>query len=169
MGLSDDSDVETLATSWPSDVTFAKPLTGVQFIRSLQPMSVLWPMPAMIVLTFAALSGDRLLASQKNSGGGETPLVQTGFASWYGSDFKGRKTASGEHYDPEEMTAAHRSLPFGTVVRVTNLRNGKSVTVRITNRGPFVRRRIIDVSRAAARQLNMMKSGVTRVRIEVMG
>jgi rare lipoprotein A len=126
------------------------------------------PMAAMIVLTFGVLSEDWLLASQRNSGGGQAPRVQTGFASWYGSDFKGRKTASGEHYDPEEMTAAHRTLPFGTVVRVINLRNDKSVTVRITNRGPFVRGWIIDVSRAAARQLNMMKSGVIRVRIEVI-
>ena len=66
------------------------------------------------------------------------------------------------------MTAAHRTLPFGTIVRVINLRNNKSVTVRITNRGPFVRGRIVDVSRAAARKLDMMKSGVTKVRIEVI-
>jgi rare lipoprotein A len=131
-------------------------------------MRVRLHMATIIVLTFAVLSEDWLLASQRNSVGRQTPLVQTGFASWYGSDFKGRKTASGEHYDPEKITAAHRTLPFGTVVRVINLRNNKSVTVRITNRGPFVRSRIIDVSRAAARQLNMMKSGVTRVRIEVI-
>jgi peptidoglycan lytic transglycosylase len=97
-----------------------------------------------------------------------TPLVQTGLASWYGKEFKGGKTASGERYDPEEMTTAHRTLPFGTVVRVTNLRNKKNVRVRITNRGPFVRGRIIDVSRAAARRLDIMKSGVTKVRIEVI-
>jgi rare lipoprotein A len=106
--------------------------------------------------------------SQRKSGAGMTPLVQTGLASWYGKEFKGGKTASGERYDPEEMTTAHRTLPFGTVVRVTNLRNKKNVRVRITNRGPFVRGRIIDVSRAAARRLDIMKSGVTKVRIEVI-
>jgi rare lipoprotein A len=129
-------------------------------------------MATITLLAFAVLSEDWLLASQRNSAGKQTPLVQTGFASWYSSgyssDFNGRKTASGEHYDPEEMTAAHRTLPFGTFVRVINLRNNKSVIVRITNRGPFVRGRIIDVSRAAARRLNMMKSGVTRVRVEVI-
>ena len=66
------------------------------------------------------------------------------------------------------MTAAHRTLPYGTIVRITNLRNNKNVTVRISNRGPFVRGRIVDVSRAAARKLDMMKSGVTRVRVEVI-
>ena len=131
-------------------------------------MRVRLHMATITLLAFAVLSEDWLLASQRNSAGKQTPLVQTGFASWYGSDFNGRKTASGEHYDPEEMTAAHRTLPFGTFVRVINLRNNKSVIVRITNRGPFVRGRIIDVSRAAARRLNMTKSGVTRVRVEVI-
>jgi rare lipoprotein A len=76
--------------------------------------------------------------------------------------------ASGERYDPEDMTAAHRTLPFGTLVRIINLRNNKAVTVRITNRGPFIRSRIIDVSRGAARRLDMMKRGVAKVRIEVI-
>ena len=76
---------------------------------------------------------------------------------------RAEKQQAAERYDPEEMTAAHRTLPFGTIVRVINLRNNKSVTVRITNRGPFVRGRIVDVSRAAAHKLDMMKSGVTRV------
>jgi len=93
-------------------------------------------------------------------------FVQTGVASWYGKDLKGGKTASGERFDPDELTAAHRTLPFGTMVRVTNLRNNRSVAVRITNRGPFVRGRIIDLSPAAARQLRIVHSGVVRVRIE---
>jgi peptidoglycan lytic transglycosylase len=94
-------------------------------------------------------------------------FVQTGMASWYGKGLKGRRTASGESFDPEGLTAAHRTLPFGSIVRITNLRNNRSVSVRITNRGPFIRGRIIDVSPAAARELRMVKSGVTRVRIEV--
>lgn len=93
-------------------------------------------------------------------------FVQTGMASWYGKGFKGGKTASGERFKPEELTAAHRTLPFGTIVRVTNLRNKRHVAVRITNRGPFIRGRIIDLSPAAARELRIVRSGVARVRIE---
>jgi rare lipoprotein A len=93
-------------------------------------------------------------------------LPQTGVASWYGNEFKGHKTASGGRYDPEQLTAAHRKLPFGTLVKVTNLRNNRSVIVKITNRGPYTRHRIIDLSRGAARKLDMIHSGVTRVLIE---
>jgi len=98
----------------------------------------------------------------------KAPFTQTGMASWYGNEFKGHKTASGTRYNPEELTAAHRKLPFGTCVRVTNLRNNRSTVVKITNRGPYIHRRIIDVSRKAARELDMMKSGVARVRIVVV-
>lgn len=94
------------------------------------------------------------------------PYVETGEASWYGKPFHGRTTASGERYDMNRLTAAHKSLPFGTVVDVTHLGNGRSVTVRINDRGPFVKQRIIDLSRAAARKLNMVESGVARVRVE---
>ena len=125
-------------------------------------------MATITALAFALSSVDWLIASQRKSGGRKTPLIQTGLASWYGKEFKGGKTASGERYDPEEMTAAHRTLPYGTIVRITNLRNNKNVTVRISNRGPFGRGRIVDVSRAAAHKLDMMKSGVTRVRVEVI-
>lgn len=92
----------------------------------------------------------------------------TGEASYYADKFIGRTTASGERYDPEAMTAAHRSLPFGTRVRVTRLSNGRSVVVRINDRGPFVRGRIIDVSHAAARKLDMMREGVVPVTVEVL-
>lgn len=92
--------------------------------------------------------------------------TQTGIASWYGPEFK--KTASGERYDPSSLTAAHRTLPFGTMVRVTSLRTGRTVVVRINNRGPYRKGRIIDMSRAAAQQLNMMKSGITKVEVEVL-
>src|SRR5262245_21201889 len=77
---------------------------------------------------------------------------QTGVASWYGGRWAYRKTACGERYNPNSMTAAHRKLPFGTMVRVTNLNNGRSCVVRINNRGPFVRGRVIDLSVAAAKQ-----------------
>ncbi|WP_353931012.1 septal ring lytic transglycosylase RlpA family protein [Okeanomitos corallinicola TIOX110] len=92
-----------------------------------------------------------------------------GVASWYGYDWAGNKTANGERYNPEGMTAAHRTLPLGTKVRVTNTRNGKSVVLRINDRGPYIGGRIIDVSLGAARILGMMKSGLAPVRVEVLG
>jgi len=92
-----------------------------------------------------------------------------GLASFYGRGFAGRPTATGERFNPEAMTAAHRSLPFGTRVRVTNTRNGRSVVVRINDRGPFIRNRVIDVSTAAARAIGMINSGVAQVKIEVLG
>jgi rare lipoprotein A len=93
-------------------------------------------------------------------------LVETGLASWYGRRFHGKLTASGEVFNQEKMTAAHRTLPWGSRVKVTNLANGKSVEVRINDRGPFGKGRIIDVSRAAARVLGMVGSGITTVRVE---
>lgn len=95
--------------------------------------------------------------------------LEEGIASWYGGKFHGRKTASGEIFDTNKYTAAHRSLPFGTLVRVTNLLNSKVTVVRITDRGPFVAGRIIDLSRIAALELDMLKYGVVPVRIEVIG
>ncbi len=92
-----------------------------------------------------------------------------GWASWYGPGFHGNRSASGERYNQNALTAAHRSLPFGTRVRVTNLNTGASVIVRINDRGPFVRGRIIDLSAAAARILGMMGSGVAPVSLEVLG
>jgi len=94
---------------------------------------------------------------------------QQGMASWYGPGFHGRRSASGERFNQNAMTAAHRTLPFGTRVRVTNLNNGRSVTVRINDRGPFIRGRIIDLSIGAARKINMVNSGVAPVRVEVLG
>ena len=97
------------------------------------------------------------------------PWTEEGIASWYGKKFHGRQTASGERYDMHELTAAHKSLPFGTRVRVTNLDNGRHVVVRITDRGPFIKGRIIDLSYAAARKVDMVNAGTARVRVEVVG
>jgi rare lipoprotein A len=91
-----------------------------------------------------------------------------GMASWYGPGFHGNRSASGEIYNQNALTAAHRNLPFGTNVLVTNLRNGRSVVVRINDRGPFVRGRVIDLSAAAARMLGMMQSGVAPVSVQVI-
>lgn len=93
---------------------------------------------------------------------------QTGYASWYGDQFHGKKTASGQTYDMYSMTAAHRTAPFGTNVRVTNLQNGKQITVTITDRGPFVRGRIIDLSKKAAREIGMIENGTSKVRLEFL-
>jgi rare lipoprotein A len=94
--------------------------------------------------------------------------AESGLASWYGNPYHGRRAANGEIYDMEKMTAAHRTLPFGTWVEVRNLANGKSARVRITDRGPFVDGRIIDLSRAAAREIEMIGPGVVRVRLTVI-
>ena len=91
---------------------------------------------------------------------------QTGIASWYGADFHGRLTADGELFDRTTISAAHPTLPMPVNVRVTNLDNGRSIVVRINDRGPFVRGRIVDVSHAAARELGLLRSGVARVRVE---
>jgi rare lipoprotein A len=90
---------------------------------------------------------------------------EVGLASYYADRFHGRRTASGERYDRNAFTAAHRGLPFGTRVAVTNLDNGRSVTVRINDRGPFVKGRVIDLSHAAAVQLGMLQRGVVKVRV----
>lgn len=95
-------------------------------------------------------------------------LVTEGFASWYGQEFAGRTTANGEIFDPNMLTAAHRTLPFGTLVRVKNPRSGSAVVVRINDRGPFIESRIIDLSYAAAQQIDMVEAGVTPVVIEVV-
>lgn len=105
------------------------------------------------------------------------PVVQTqtvvrqqqGMASWYGPGFHGRRSASGERFNQNAMTAAHRTLPFGTQVRVTNLHNGQSTVVRINDRGPFTGGRVIDLSAAAARKIGMMSSGVAPVKLEILG
>lgn len=111
--------------------------------------------------TCGAPSGDAVEAREG--------AVQEGKATWYSDSLAGNRTANGERYDPRAMTAAHRTLPFGTRVRVTNLRNGRSVVVRINDRGPFGRReRIIDMSRAAAESLGMIRAGVVPVRVEVI-
>jgi rare lipoprotein A (peptidoglycan hydrolase) len=94
-------------------------------------------------------------------------LPQTGEASWYGAQHQGKQTASGTIYDQARLTAAHPSLPFGSKIRVTNLANGKSVEVEITDRGPSAGNRIIDLSQAAARALEMIESGTATVRLEL--
>ena len=112
------------------------------------------------------------LLSGCGGGGGEPSSepgsIQEGKASYYAHKFHGRPTASGEIYDENAMTAAHKTLAFGTTVRVTNLYNGKKVVVRINDRGPFVEGRIIDLSYKAAGEVDMIAAGVVDVRVEVL-
>jgi len=111
------------------------------------------------MLVASGLMGCKKAATQPSS-------AELGIASWYGQPFQGRLTASGETFDMEKMTAAHRTLPFGTKVRVQNLVNQKSVEVRINDRGPFVKDRIIDLSHAAAQAIGMQ--GIANIRLDVL-
>lgn len=113
---------------------------------------------AVLFLSFFAIGCGTL-------SGGKT---QKGLASWYGDAYQGRDTASGEPFDMNAMTAAHKKLPFQTLVRVKNLRNGRDVVVRINDRGPFIRGRIIDLSKAAAREIDMIEDGVVPVKLKVL-
>lgn len=99
----------------------------------------------------------------------EVGIKGRGLASWYGEDFHGWPTANGELYDMDALTAAHRTLPLGTVVRVTNVENGRQVLLRINDRGPYVNGRILDLSRRAALELGMLEDGISPVQIEVVG
>ena len=119
---------------------------------------------ALAVASLAALSA---CATTHPTAGHPAPEV--GIASYYSQTLHGRRTASGERYDMRALTAAHPTLPFGSRVRVTNLANGRSVVVRINDRGPYVEERVIDLSYAAARELRFIGQGTTRVRLEVLG
>lgn len=94
--------------------------------------------------------------------------VGDGEASYYGNELAGNRTASGERFNPAALTAAHRTLPLGSKIRVTNKGNGKSVVVRINDRGPFIKHRLIDVSLAAAKRIDMIRAGKARVRLELL-
>lgn len=115
----------------------------------------------------ASKSSKPAKVAKKTSGSSGGASYQSGVASWYGGKFHGRQTASGEIYNQNALTAAHRSLPFGTKVRVTNTATGNSVVVRINDRGPFVGGRVIDLSRAAASSIGI--DGLGRVKIAVLG
>ncbi|RPD38018.1 septal ring lytic transglycosylase RlpA family protein [Chitinophaga barathri] len=117
----------------------------------IQPKNLM-PILAVMVLLFTASCARK--------------VTQAGKASYYADKFQGRKTASGETFKQNRMTAAHQTLPFGTKVKVTNLDNGKTIKVRVNDRGPFVAGRIIDLSKKAARKLGMTQAGVANVKIK---
>lgn len=116
-------------------------------------------MAALLLLASACAHGPR---SQRRAD--EPPLAE-GVGSYYGESLRGRRTASGERFDPDAFTAAHRSLAFGTCLRVENTGNGRSVRVRVNDRGPFVDGRIVDLSAAAARALDFVRTGIARLRL----
>ncbi|HYL05217.1 MAG TPA: septal ring lytic transglycosylase RlpA family protein [Thermoanaerobaculia bacterium] len=120
---------------------------------------------ASAALVSSACSGNHHPVSPAPAAGSLT----RGTASWYGPKFNGHRTASGERYDMRKLTAAHPSLPFGTMLQVTNLENGKQVVVRVNDRGPFGRRRVIDLSYAAARELDMVGPGTAQVELALLG
>lgn len=120
--------------------------------------------PGTKVKTPAAQTGNKAPAKATS----RASKAQVGNASWYGKAFHGRPTASGEDYDMFQLTAAHRSLPLGTYVKVTNLRNGKWAVLKVNDRGPFVGNRILDVSYGAAQVLNFRGRGIERVKVEVV-
>ena len=117
---------------------------------------------------FAAGCGQRRAPQAQAAKPVRIGATQTGIASWYGDPYHGRRAANGEVYDMEKLTAAHRAWPFDTWVHVRNLDNGKTVNVRITDRGPFVDKRIIDLSRAAAGEIAMIGPGTARVKLQVI-
>jgi rare lipoprotein A len=132
-------------------------------------VAVVAGLAAALLLGYCGCGRRQVAVDPGRDTSGPQPLdVIRGKATFYADKFHGRKTASGERYDRDALTCAHRTLPFGSVLRVTNLDNNRSVLVRVNDRGPFSRGRVVDVSRAAARKLEMIRAGVVRVRVDVM-
>lgn len=121
----------------------------------------------LVILSFPTLAGGAGNPTSSHSAP-RAGKVQTGYASYYHDSLHGRKTASGKAYNKNKLSAAHKRLPLGTKVRVTNVRTGKSVVVRVNDRGPYVKGRIIDLSHRAAAEIGMLKKGVARVQVEVL-
>jgi len=128
---------------------------------------------AVAAAVFASACGHHTSASvppaiARNAKPARIGTTETGIASWYGVPYDGRRTASGEIYDMRQLTAAHRTLPFNTWLRVTNLTNGKRVDVKVNDRGPFVQGRVIDLSLGAASEIDMVRQGTAKVRLKVI-
>jgi rare lipoprotein A len=128
--------------------------------------------PLFLLLCLVALFNGRARSATPVQARSNTPIAaaveESGAASYYGFKYQGRPTASGEIFDLNQFTAAHKTLPFGTKVKVTNLANNRSVIVRINDRGPFIKGRVIDLSQAAAHELEMIQSGTADVKLEVL-
>jgi rare lipoprotein A len=122
---------------------------------------------AQDIYDYAGSASPSGTAAAPQGDAGRSSFPREGIASWYGTEFEGHPTASGELFNPAQLTAAHPSLPFGTMLRVTNTQNGRQVVVRVNDRGPFVNTRIIDVSRAAAEALDIISTGTAPVVVEL--
>lgn len=122
-------------------------------------MKSIFSFACVLILCFSACNRKTGSGSRSRSG------TETGYASYYADKYNGRKTSSGEIFRQRKMTAAHRTLRFGTRVKVTNLENGKSVKVRVNDRGPFVAGRVIDLSKSAAKKIDLVRAGVAKVKI----
>jgi rare lipoprotein A len=133
-----------------------------------RPVAASAPPPLQPTATPPAVAERAKRATDTGVQPGNSAYIEEGNASWYGAPFHGRRASNGEIYDMNKMTAAHRTMAFGTMVKVTNLTNGKSAVVRITDRGPFVDNRIIDLSMAAAKAIESIGPGVVPVRLEVI-
>jgi rare lipoprotein A (peptidoglycan hydrolase) len=164
---SDTLEEENEADSVPSNVASS-------FVRAVRTVRFFAPAPTP-AQSIAGL-GEQIPTATAPSSKGRTASATAnvtyrgeGIASWYGSDFHGGKTANGERYDMNGISAAHRTMPLPSYARVTNLDNGRSIIVRINNRGPYVHRRIVDVSVGAAKALDFYKKGTTHVRVEFVG
>lgn len=147
---------------WPAD---SRTTPGYGNLNAMHSLRAVRPALAVATLLLGACGGMTSAPPMTNV---TENWSEQGVASWYGPGFDGKRTASGEVYDMEEMTAAHKRLPFGTRIRVHNLDNGLRTEVRINDRGPFVDNRIIDLSMAAAREIQMLGPGTARVRISVV-
>jgi rare lipoprotein A len=123
---------------------------------------------ASLTETVATLDETIRIAAPQEKSEAVLEMIGQGEASYYGHELAGNRTASGERFNPNAFTAAHRTLPLGTKLRVTNVANGRSVIVRVNDRGPFVRSRLIDVSLGAAREIEMVRSGKAQVRLEIV-
>jgi rare lipoprotein A len=154
---------------------------GLAALTSAAPVEAVERVEPLLPVEAKVATGERVLDLQTAVAGLEDPVlpqaadptetyesIGQGEASYYGNELAGNRTANGERFNPHALTAAHRSLPMGTKLRVTNLANGRSVIVRINDRGPFVRSRIIDVSLGAAREINMVRSGKAQVKLEIL-
>ncbi len=135
--------------------------------------SVSQPVDSAVTAAIPADSGstpivENRMTEASTEAGANTKVLGTGEASFYGPGFAGRPTANGERFNPTNMTAAHRTLPFGSKLRVTNTRNGQSVVVRVNDRGPYAHNRVIDLSQGAAERIGMINSGTANVKLELI-
>mgnify|MGYP001544477648 CR=1 FL=1 len=139
--------------------------SSISFADTFAPYAATPPAPQV---ASGAVDIGALPPAQTDASGPDGQAIGDGLASWYGAELAGHRTAGGERFDPSDLTAAHRSLPLGSHVRVTDERTGRSVVVRINDRGPWARGRVIDLSEAAARQLGIMGTGEARVSLALL-